>query len=93
MVSSFSILEDLIGNGDSKEIGATKFIRLVISLLGYEVLQANDLFQSRYSLVSTAREICEEIERSIEEVGREEDQSKAWTKFMVYHAKVDTLET
>jgi hypothetical protein len=94
-MGAFSIHNDLLGDSPSMEPGAIRLVRLLLQVAANTAVDApNNLFTG-FSIVKTAREACDEIQKNLEGIdGLDDDaQSSDETAWEIFDKNVgDILE-
>jgi len=91
---AFSILDELLGDQRANdEPGATSFIRSLLEVIAHEAIDAKTDVLTGFSLVKTAAQKNEAIERLILSINEDMLDEAAWNIFDQYVRDIESLET
>lgn len=94
-MATFYIHTELLGQPPSDPPPATSLIRLLLEAAAHKAETAEHGILTGFSIVKTARQSCDQIDRTIAEIDGLADNAEeagAWSKFNKYCRDIKTLE-
>jgi hypothetical protein len=93
-MTPLSIRTELLGSPNPDRPPATSLIRLVLETAADKAEAAEYGISTRFSIVRTARQSCDQIDTTIAEIDSllADAQETAWPKFNKYSRDIKTLE-